>query len=80
LKWDFSHANRLRFGHYTAHLVMIYDNGQRDVPFEATLGFWIIPWRVIGILTVVGLFVLIGLWSSFGKIKKLMQKVRSKKS
>jgi hypothetical protein len=80
LKWDFSHANRLRFGHYTAHLVMIYDNGQRDVPFEATLGFWIIPWRVIGILTVVGVFVLIGLWSSFGKIKKLMQKVRSKKS
>jgi hypothetical protein len=48
LKWDFSHANRLRFGHYTAHLVMVYDNGQRDVPIEATLSFWVIPWRLIG--------------------------------
>jgi hypothetical protein len=48
LKWDFSHANRLRFGHYTAHLVMVYDNGQRDVPMEASLSFWVIPWRLIG--------------------------------
>jgi hypothetical protein len=48
LKWDFSHANRLRFGHYTAHLVMVYDNGQRDIPMEATVSFWVIPWRLIG--------------------------------
>jgi hypothetical protein len=48
LKWDFSHANRLRFGHYTAHLVMVYDNGQRDVPIEATVSFWVIPWRLVG--------------------------------
>jgi hypothetical protein len=80
LKWDFSHANRLRFGHYTAHLVMIYDNGQRDVPIEATVSFWVIPWRVIIVLIIVGLFVLIGLWSSLGKIKKLMQKFKDKKA
>jgi hypothetical protein len=48
LKWDFSHANKLRFGHYTAHLVMVYDNGQRDIPMEATVSFWVIPWRLIG--------------------------------
>jgi hypothetical protein len=58
LKWDFSHANRLRFGHYTAHLVMVYDNGQRDVPMEASLSFWVIPWRLIGM--VAGLLALIG--------------------
>jgi hypothetical protein len=79
LKWDFSHANRLRFGHYTAHLVMVYDNGQRDVPMEATLSFWVIPWRIIGIMLVVSIFVLLGLWSSFGKIKKLVQKIRGRK-
>jgi hypothetical protein len=79
LKWDFSHANRLRFGHYTAHLVMVYDNGQRDVPMEATLSFWVIPWRVIGFLLVIAAFVLIGLWSSFGKIKKLFRKIKGKK-
>jgi hypothetical protein len=56
LRWDFSHANKLRFGHYTAHLVMVYDNGQRDVPMEATVSFWVIPWRLIG-----GLIALIAL-------------------
>jgi hypothetical protein len=79
LKWDFSHANRLRFGHYTAHLVMVYDNGQRDVPMEAVVSFWVVPWRVVGILLVVGIFVIIGLWSSFGKIKKMIRKIRGKK-
>jgi hypothetical protein len=79
LKWDFSHANRLRFGHYTAHLVMVYDNGQRDVPMEAVVSFWVVPWRVVGILLVVGIFVVIGLWSSFGKIKKMVRKIRGKK-
>jgi hypothetical protein len=27
---------------------MVYDNGQRDVPMEATVSFWVIPWRLIG--------------------------------
>jgi hypothetical protein len=27
---------------------MVYDNGQRDVPIEATVSFWVIPWRVVG--------------------------------
>jgi hypothetical protein len=58
LKWDLSHANRLRFGHYIAHLVMVYDNGQRDVPMEAFVSFWVVPWRLIGI--VLGLVLLIG--------------------
>ena len=47
-RWDFSKANRLRFGHYTAHLVLVYDNGQRDVPMEAYVSFWVIPWRIVG--------------------------------
>lgn len=58
LKWDFSRANRLRFGHYTARLVMVYDDGTRDVPMEATLSFWVIPWRLIGaVLLLIGLIV-----------------------
>ena len=37
-----------RIGKYTAHLIMIYDNGERDVPIEASVSFWIIPWRILG--------------------------------
>jgi len=47
LKWDWSKASRLKFGRYTAHLVMAYDNGSRDVPLEATVSFWVIPVRII---------------------------------
>ena len=56
LKWDLSKANRLRYGHYSAHLVMIYDDGTRDVPMEATVSFWVIPWRVIlyALLIIIG--------------------------
>jgi len=47
LRWDFSKFSKLKFGHYTAHLLMAYDNGQADVPLNAELSFWVIPWRVI---------------------------------
>ncbi len=47
LNWDFSKVNHLRVGHYTAKLVMVYDNGTRDVPLTATVSFWVIPWRLI---------------------------------
>lgn len=49
-------APHLRFGKYTAHLFAVYDNGGRDVPIEATLDFWVIPWRfLLVVLLVVGL-------------------------
>jgi hypothetical protein len=77
-KWDFSKANHLRFGHYTAHLVLVYDNGQRDVPMEAYVSFWVIPWRVLGILLLILVFVAVGLWSTFKKWSRLIKRVRAK--
>ena len=56
--------------------VMVYDNGQRDVPIEATVSFWVIPWRLVGAALVVSIFVLIGLLSSFGKISKFTKRLR----
>jgi hypothetical protein len=68
LQWDFSKTSHLKFGHYSAHLVMAYDNGSRDVPLEATVGFWVVPVRLV----IGGLLVLIlagaGLWSFVRKI------------
>ncbi len=46
-KFDFTKANKFRMGKYTAHLLMIYDNGERDIPLEGTVSFWVIPWRII---------------------------------
>lgn len=47
LKWDFNQASHFRFGKYTAHVVLVYDNGERDVPIESFVSFWIIPWKLI---------------------------------
>jgi hypothetical protein len=46
LQWKFNQADKLRFGKYTAHLTMVYDDGTKDVPVEATTTFWVIPWRL----------------------------------
>jgi hypothetical protein len=35
-------------GKYTAHMLLVYDNGERDIPIEAAVSFWIVPWRLIG--------------------------------
>ncbi len=50
LKWDFSKASKLRFGHYTANLVLVYNDGQRDIPITGSLSFWVVPWRIVGVL------------------------------
>jgi hypothetical protein len=50
-----------RIGKYTAKIVAVYNNGQRDVPIEKTITFWVIPWRAIGVLLLVltGIFFLV---------------------
>ncbi|MCX6761281.1 MAG: hypothetical protein NTY33_00330, partial [Candidatus Moranbacteria bacterium] len=78
LKWNFADASKLRWGKYTAKLVLVYDNGQRDVPIEGEVAFWVLPWRLLigGFFILV--FVLIGLKSTvqnwYKKIKNLFAK------
>jgi hypothetical protein len=60
-KYDFSQANKFRAGKYTAHLIMVYDNGERDIPIEATVSFWVIPWKILGVGAVIVLFALLGI-------------------
>jgi hypothetical protein len=56
LVWNFSQVPKLRFGHYTANLLLVYNDGARDIPVIGSLSFWVIPWRLIGIvLALVGL-------------------------
>jgi hypothetical protein len=62
LKWDLSKMGKLRFGRYTATALLVYDDGQKDVPLEAVVSFWVIPWRIIGIGLLIVAIVLAGLW------------------
>lgn len=79
LSWDFSKINKLRFGKYTAKLLMVYDDGQRDVPIEASLTFWVIPWRIIAgvALFVVALIALIVyVFVLRGRLKRMKSRFR----
>lgn len=63
LHWNFSQLSKLRFGKYTAQALVVYNDGNRDVPLQATVSFWVIPWTFIfGILLVVAL-VVAGIWT-----------------
>lgn len=68
LKWDWNDASKLRFGKYTAKLLLIYDDGSRDVPIEGEVSFWVIPWRMLIALTVVAIFFFIGFRSTVRNI------------
>ncbi len=57
LSWKLSQLKNIRIGKYTAHLTMVYDDGQRDVPLDAQVDFWVIPWRALALI--VGLPMLI---------------------
>jgi hypothetical protein len=65
LQWNWNELSNIRFGHYTAKLLMIYDDGTHDVPLEGEVSFWVIPWRIIGVALVVLIIVLFGLHSVF---------------
>lgn len=53
LDWDLTKIMNFRMGKYTAHLVAVYDDGKHDVPIEAELSFWVIPWRFLLVLLAV---------------------------
>jgi hypothetical protein len=71
-EWDFSKTDRFRFGRYTAHVILVYDNGERDIATESTLTFWVIPWKILSGLLIVSLFALYGIWSILSRIIKLV--------
>jgi hypothetical protein len=52
LTWDWKRIGDLRFGRYVAKVVVIYNDGKRDVPLISSYTFWVIPWALIGIVTV----------------------------
>lgn len=61
VKYDFSEANKFRIGKYTATVVMAYNNGEKDVPIEATVSFWVIPWKILGVAFIILILAVIGL-------------------
>jgi len=61
LVWHWGDLSKIRIGKYTAKVIAVYDDGQRDVPVVAEVTFWVFPWRLFLVLLVVTLLIVIGL-------------------
>ena len=68
LRWNFANADKFRFGKYYAKLVLIYNNGDRDIPINAEISFWVIPWKILSIALVILILMMIGLYVSGHKL------------
>lgn len=77
LEWNPSFSTAFRLGKYTASLLMVYDDGKRDIPLESTLEFWVIPWKLILLILIILILLLTGL---FMPIYSLSKRVFRKKS
>lgn len=63
LKINWNQLTDFRFGKYTANLIMVYDNGERDVPIESSIAFWVIPYKVIiGAVILIIVVLLVARW------------------
>ena len=52
LKYDFSKTDKLRFGKYYAHLLLTYNDGNKDIPVEAEVSFWVVPWKALAVIII----------------------------
>lgn len=77
LTWNFENASNLRIGKYTAKMLLVYDDGTRDIPIEGVVSFWVMPWRLLGAAIFIALFFFIGMKSS---VVKIWRKVIPKKN
>ncbi len=76
VEWNWGKLGDIRIGKYTARLVAIYNDGQRDVPVYADVSFWVIPWKILlGMLAVV-LIVGFGVWSVISKMIRLGKRLK----
>jgi hypothetical protein len=77
LKWDFTKANKLRIGHYTAKVLVVYDDGKQDVPLEASVNFWVLPWKVMLLLLLIVIVVGLGI---FMFVRSIVRRARDRGS
>lgn len=74
LSWDNFSPSKIRFGKYTAKIVMVYNDGNSDIPVQGYVSFWVIPWRILGVLLLVALLVFAGLYATI--IKPLRDRIK----
>ncbi len=70
LHWS-GNVSKIRFGKYYARLVLVYKDGDHDVPVNAEVSFWVVPWFIVLIIFIVLILVGFGIWALLKDSKKL---------
>jgi hypothetical protein len=78
IKINWNKATDIRFGKYTANLLVVYDDGTRDVPLEASKSFWIIPWKALVVAIIVVVILILGMRFLFRRMVNREVRKRSK--
>jgi len=68
VRWDA--LPKMRIGKYTAKAIVVYNNGRHDVPLEALVSFWVIPWKIILALTLILTLVIFGIKSAVSNLMR----------
>ena len=66
IRWD--SLTKMRIGKYTARAIVVFHNGRNDVPLEALVSFWVIPWKIILIIALVLALLLFGIKSAISNL------------
>ncbi|HSX37173.1 MAG TPA: hypothetical protein VLG13_03635 [Patescibacteria group bacterium] len=78
LNWSGTNLSKLRIGRYHAHMVLVYNDGTRDIPIEGELSFWVLPWKLMLLMLLVALLALGGLYAlgrnTYRRIKRWRKK------
>lgn len=66
IKWD--SVTKMRIGKYTAKAIVVFNNGRNDVPLEALVSFWVIPWKIILVSALILALLIFGIKSAISNL------------
>jgi len=72
LETDWGKAAKFRIGEYTANLLLVYDDGQRDVPIEAATKFHVIPWKILLVIALIAVLIIVGIVKDIIKLEHFL--------
>lgn len=53
IQFNLDQSDKIYIGKYTAELILIYDDGEKDIPLTLSTSFWIFPWKIITAATLI---------------------------
>lgn len=77
LDWSDFNPSKLRVGRYTARLVMVYNDGNNDIPVEGSISFWVFPWRILAVLALIVLLMLAGVYAV--AVRPIIRRARTRR-